>query len=280
MLRYTWFGTMLLLGLTASDSVADGKDDAPGPPTPAGWTAKSEGSSGWTFSVAPYLWGASLSGNASVGQIDADVDATFADILEQLNIGAMVLAEARYKRFGIFAHPFFIRTRSDNSGAIDTKVTNETTIIAGGVSYRVADFEIGELVEGQPVKIGIEPYAGVRWTHLRLEIKLKEGNIPIKGNLPQTDQSESWLDPIVGSRFFVNFTDRWILATAADVGGFSVGTDYSWNAQGYVGYRSSLFGVPTTYTVGYRALHQKYDSNNFDWDVTQQGPILGAVFKF
>lgn len=265
MLRSAWSATTLVLGLAASGAVAG---------EPAGHTE------GWSFSVAPYIWGAGLDGKARVGQFDADVDASFGDILKQVNIGAMVLAEARYKRLGIFAHPFFIRTRSDSDGAIDTELTNDTLIVAGGVSYRVADFALGELVEGQPVRIGITPYAGFRWTYLRLEVELKEGSQPVEGHLPQTDRSEAWIDPIFGSRFSLELTDRWILATAADVGGFGVGTDISWNAQGYVGYRSSLFGVPTTYTAGYRALHQNYDRNDFKWDVTQQGPILGAVFRF
>jgi hypothetical protein len=251
------------------------------PAAPAGSTAfaPDEGG-GWTFTLAPYLWAAGLNGTAGLGRIDADVDASFGDILKDLNIGGMALVEARHDRLGFFANSLFIRTKADSSGAIDTKVTNDTTIIAAGVSYRVVDFDVGELVEGQPVTIGIEPYAGARWTHLRLEIELRQGNRPVPGHLPQADKSRDWVDPIVGTRVHVNFTDNWVLSGAADVGGFGVGTDVSWNAQGYVGYRDTLFGVPVVYNVGYRALYQNYDHDNFKWDVLQQGPILGTVFKF
>jgi hypothetical protein len=188
--------------------------------------------------------------------------------------------EARHGRLGFFANPLFSRMKSDSSGAIDTQVTNDPAIIAAGVSYRIVDFGVGELVEGQPVRIGIEPYAGARWTHLRLEIELKQGNQPAPAHLPQVDKSQNWVDPIVGTRVHVNFTDHWVLTGAADVGGFGVGSDISWNAQGYIGYRTTLFGVPVIPSVGYRALYQNYDRDSFKWDVIQQGPILGAAFKF
>ena len=32
--------------------------------------------------------------------------------------------------------------------------------------------------------------------------------------------------------------------------------------------------------AGYRALHQDYDHNDFEWDVTMHGPVLGAVLRF
>jgi len=241
---------------------------------------RSDEKGGWTFSFAPYLWGAGLNGKAGVGRTDVDVDASFADILKDFNIGGMAFMEARHGRLGFFGNPLFIRTKSDSSGAVDTKVTNDTTIIAAGVSYRVVDFEVGELVVGQPVRIGIEPYAGARWTRLRLEIKLKQGNQPSPVHLPQVDKSQNWVDPIFGTRVHVSFTDHWLLTGSADVGGFGVGTDISWNAQGYVGYRDTLFGIPVIYSAGYRALYQNYDRNNFKWDVNQQGPILGTVFQF
>jgi hypothetical protein len=41
-----------------------------------------------------------------------------------------------------------------------------------------------------------------------------------------------------------------------------------------------LFGRPTTLLVGYRALYQNYYRNNFEWDVTMHGPVIGTVTRF
>ena len=63
-------------------------------------------------------------------------------------------------------------------------------------------------------------------------------------------------------------------------GGFGVGSDFTWNAQAYVGYEISLFGRPTTLLVGYRALYQDYHHNDFEWDVTMHGPVIGTAVRF
>src|SRR5687768_10059028 len=58
--------------------------------------------SGWTFTVAPYLWMAGIEGSiAQFGFAPVDVDASFIDILENFDIGAMAVAEARNGPFGI-----------------------------------------------------------------------------------------------------------------------------------------------------------------------------------
>jgi hypothetical protein len=94
------------------------------------------------------------------------------------------------------------------------------------------------------------------------------------------DDSETWVDPIVGTRFAVDLAERWAITGEADVGGVVAGSDLSWNVQGYLGYRTSVFGQPTNFAIGYRALYVDYDHNEFKWDVTQHGPILGAVLRF
>jgi hypothetical protein len=68
---------------------------------------------GWTFSVAPYFWAAGLSGE--VGQFGlppVDVDASFGDIVDHLDFGAMAIGEARYGRYSIFGDIMYSRFRA------------------------------------------------------------------------------------------------------------------------------------------------------------------------
>jgi hypothetical protein len=51
---------------------------------------KSDGQSTWKFYVAPYVWTLAANGNVTVRGITADVDISFNDIRDQLNIAAMV----------------------------------------------------------------------------------------------------------------------------------------------------------------------------------------------
>lgn len=52
-------------------------------------------------------------------------------------------------------------------------------------------------------------------------------------------------------------------------------------ATGIVGYR---FNDSTSMYAGYRAVSWDYDdgsgSNNFEWDVTLHGPMLGFGYRF
>jgi hypothetical protein len=51
---------------------------------------KSDGQSAWEFYVAPYVWTLAANGNVTVKGIKADVDISFNDIRDQLNIAAMI----------------------------------------------------------------------------------------------------------------------------------------------------------------------------------------------
>lgn len=227
----------------------------------------------WTFAVAPYLWAISLDGTAKVKGIEADVDVPFSDALKDLSFGAMLLVDARRGRFGIGVNGVFTRVSPDDEvGPIEIDVTSDLAQLGVGPYYRVVEWQFGESASGRPLRVIVEPTAGVRLNHLRLELEVRRGR--------QFDDSETWVDPIIGTRFAVDLAERWMLSGEADIGGFGVGSDFAWNVQGFLGYRASVFGQPTTFTIGYRALYVDYDHNDFKWDTTQQGPILGAVLRF
>jgi hypothetical protein len=138
--------------------------------------------------------------------------------------------------------------------------------------YRVVEWTYRTSSSGKPLRLIVEPEAGFRYTYLRAELEVRGGR--------SVDQNESWVEPLVGSRFGIDLADSWTLAAEANVGGFGMGSDFAWNAQAFLGYQTSIFGQPTTLALGYRALHQDYDHNNFKWDVTMHGPALGAVLRF
>lgn len=76
----------------------------------------------WTVLAAPYLWAAALDGNAKVAGVQADVDVSFTDTLEDLSFSGMAIVEARKGRFGFAFNPLFVRTNSDaRTGSLDAK---------------------------------------------------------------------------------------------------------------------------------------------------------------
>ncbi|MDG2272130.1 MAG: hypothetical protein P8L39_07500 [Halioglobus sp.] len=231
----------------------------------------------WVTWVAPYLWGLSLNGDAQVGDKTADVDVSFSDILDDINVGAMGFLDGRKDRIGYFINPIYSRlTAKENVDGEKVDVTNDSAILAIGGYYRWIDTSVTGRNGGGTGRLVVEPYGGVRWTYLRVEVDVEgEG---------QGDESENWLDPIIGSRLMYVWDSRWDVALAADVGGFGIGSDSAWNMHLLVGYRLQLFGRDAIIRGGYRALHQEYETGSgrstFKWDVTQEGPIAGIALKF
>ena len=72
-----------------------------------------------------------------------------------------------------------------------------------------------------------------------------------------------------GSGFFVN---AW-----GNVGGFGAASDLTWDVYGGVGYEWNGW---LSSIIGYRHLEVDYDHEGFLYDVSQSGPIIGAVLRF
>ena len=225
----------------------------------------------WHFAVTPYAWFTSLSGNARVRGQSATVDSSFGDIWDKLNIGAFIEAEARKGRFGIYSNFQYANLESDSTVAgIGIETTSETLIIGFGGFYRLGPWDLSGAAGPS---VTVDPLVGGRFTYLDAEIDLQ--------GFRSFGDSVSWVDPIIGARTIWSLTDRWSLVAAGDIGGFGVGSDFTWSALGVVNYRFNLFGDrDASVLAGYRALSQDYESDGFKWDVVQKGPVLGLTVRF
>jgi hypothetical protein len=227
----------------------------------------------WTFVVAPYLWAASMDGHAAVGDVKADVDLPFSDLLKDLSGGLMLAVDLRKGRFGIGVNGLFARVSPDSDvGPIEIDTTSDSAQLAVMPYYRLVEWQYRVSASGKPMRLVISPEAGFRVTYMRTEIEIRRG--------PTFDSSETWVDPLIGSRIALDLTDRWTIGGEGNFGGFDVGADFTWNAQALVAYRATLFGRATTFGFGYRALYQDYHHGNFEWDVTMHGPFLGTAIQF
>jgi hypothetical protein len=227
----------------------------------------------WTVSVAPYLWLSSMDGNATVGGVKSDVDVPFSDLLKDLSGGFMTAVDVERGRFGIGVNGLFARVSSDaDVGSTEIDITSDSGQLAIMPFYRLVEWQYGVSSSGAPLRLVVAPEAGFRLTYMRTELEIRRG--------PTVDSSENWVDPLIGSRIGLGLTDRFAIIGEGNLGGFDVGSDFTWNAQAYLGYRTTLFGRPTTFLVGYRALYQDYHHRDFEWDVTMHGPVIGTAVRF
>lgn len=223
----------------------------------------------WEVVLAPYVLFASINGDVAIGRVNAQpVDVSFGDILKNLQFGFMLHSEVRKGAWGVMLDAFYAKLGSDLStplgGVLDVNV--QELVFEALLSRRFA------LPKGS-----IDAYAGIRYWDLDLDLEL-EGLVN-----RAADRGDSWVDPVIGSRLIQYVADDWFLMLRGDIGGFGMGSDFSWNVQGGVGYEvSDLFSLVAQYkALGVDYQNDEEGSPDFLlYDAITHGPLLGFVFRF
>jgi hypothetical protein len=86
----------------------------------------------------------------------------------------------------------------------------------------------------------------------------------------------SWVDPYVGARARFAVTERFFIGGRADVGGFGVGSEFTWQAFAGLGYAVSNH---VDLEAGWRHLAIDYDGGDVVFDATISGLVLGLGIR-
>ncbi|UCG86637.1 MAG: hypothetical protein JSW71_22515 [Gemmatimonadota bacterium] len=241
-----------------------------------GVAAQDRGDPDWYFVLAPYLWFSNLDGAVSLGlppddQVAGPYVVPVGD--EKLERSWLVRAEVGKGK---------LRAWLNASGA---KLENSTVfMLEGDPSDSTAgtyDFSwhTGELYAAYQVGAftttnAIELYAGARY--------MRHKQILTPSGDQATTIDESWIDPVIGSRFYTELGRRFWVTFNGDIGGFSVGSDFTWSIGGELGFR-----VLKPLDVSMRYNYQEIDYDNrkdgadaYRWsNGVQQGWFFGAIIK-
>jgi hypothetical protein len=206
----------------------------------------------WRFSVEPYVWLARIDGTASAEDSPtASVESTY-----QLDSAFFLAAEARRGEDGpgFLADGLHLRV-SDDDGALHTRIG------AGMV-------EAG-LVWPAGFAKGLDVLAGLRFVELDLDLDL--------AGVRAGSGSADWVDPWIGARERIPIGGAWSAILRGDVGGFGVGSEFSW--QAILGVRAAC-GDHVLVDVGYRALGIDYEDKDLSFDAVVHGPVVGLAITF
>lgn len=231
----------------------------------------------WVVSVAPYAWAAGLSGDVGLfGREPIDLDMKFSDILDDLKFAAMGVVEAHNGTFGIFGDIMYVHTEAGQG--IKRTVANVPVALKATVdTENIAATLMGEyrLINDEAVKLDL--MAGARLWHVANDIsaELKADGTEVAAL--SGDDSETWVDPMVGLRGRVNTETPLFLEGWGLIGGAGIGSDLVWDVMGGVGYQWTS-GFSTV--IGYRAMGVDYSHDGFVYDVVEQGAFVGGVFTF
>lgn len=219
----------------------------------------------WQHEVAPYIWGAAMDGRSGIGTTVVDVDASFSDILDDLEMGFMGMYRGTNGRYSIMVDAVFMglgRTGTGPSGFVKGDVDVDQTTLEADFGYA--------LTEQSYV------FAGVRYVDLSLETSAVG---PLGSRRREADKS--WVDPVVGAQFTLPMSDQWSLNLRGDVGGFGVGADIALQGVATLRWQATeRLGV----LAAYRYMDIDYEDGDgidkFIYDMSISGPALGLVFTF
>jgi hypothetical protein len=247
----------------------------------------------WTLSFTLYGWLAGLDGTTTVKGRAADVDVNPFEVLEHLDgVPWMSYVEGRAGRFALYNDIFYAplgvdasRVRSLDRLTLDAAlgVDIEQIIVEVGAAYEIA--RLGSYT-------ALDVLAGARYWRQEVDINLAltvtvetAGLTLSRGRAIARAGAVDWVDPLVGLRVRHQLAPGQELVLRGDIGGFGVGSEFSWNALAAYSFRIGVYsGATFSGMLGYRALSVDFEKgsgvNRYDYDVVQHGPILGLTVSF
>jgi hypothetical protein len=237
--------------------------------------AQDRGNPDWHFTLAPYVWFSNLTGAQTLNlphdhQVAGPAVVPVGDTL--LETGWLVRAEVGKGRWRGWLNVSGATVADDAELHLesDPSVTTSGTY---DLSWYTGELYAAVQVGAFTTTNAIELYAGGRY--------MRHKQILTSGS--ETDTiTETWFDPVIGSRFFVEMGGRFWATFNGDIGGFGVGSDFTWSLGGELGFR--IF-KPLDISMRYNYQEIDYDNRRTGADAyrwsngVQQGWFLGAIIK-
>ncbi len=197
------------------------------------------------------------------------VDASFSDILDNLNIALSLHTEFHRGKWAFVIDPTYLSLEIDVElpAPVTPKADIDIWLVEAWGSYKFIEHW--------------EALAGARYQDQ--DVKMTGlGTVPIppapSGGFPDPlNIADNWLDWFAGIRFNYPFGEKWFVIGRGDVT-FAGDSDSGYNLELFFNRR---FGKNKALVLGYRYLEDDYDNApEYTWDVKQQGPVIGYTWAF
>lgn len=218
----------------------------------------------WTGQVTAYGWGSGVKGDFTpvTGAPTLSFDKSLSELLEDLDGAFFMTGLARRGDVVIFGD--YTYSSSSREGLVPPgipasgELTMQSLTVAAGLRFDVA--------EGGTIDV----LGGLRSWKIKGRVTVPLAGVDIA-------PEQTFIDPIFGLRANAVLSDRWSVLGYADIGGFGVGSDQTWQAAVTANYRATdnLF-----LSAGWRELYVDYAKSGTEFDGSMAGPIVGATFTF
>ena len=225
----------------------------------------------WHYLADVYIMFPYLNGETGVGSaLTVPVDAGPGDIFSNLKMAAMFYLEARTDKWAITSDLVYMN--------LNQEITPGKLVHSGEVGLKQNIWEVAGLYRILPFW---EAGVGGRLNYLQTNINARKNVLPGGTEEVSGLHDAVWFDPIVVTRLSTDINDEWLFQFRGDLGGFGIGSDFSYQLQAYAGYRfNKLFQL----SAGYRFLSTDYkkqaDYTQFVFDMNESGPVIRFGFNF
>jgi hypothetical protein len=237
------------------------------------WAAAAQAEEGsksdWQFATTMYVWVSDLEGNLrTAGEVQpVAVDLSYGDVLKHLKLAGMGALQARKGRLIFMADLNYVHLGADKGiGIRDDDLLDAELDAAVFTGTALAGYRAVE------DKVDLDLMAGGRLVISDNDLKLSGPQRTVEG-----DVTESWVDPIVAAHLGIPVSSKTTLGIYADVGGFGMASDFTWQTVIGVQHRLSRHWH---LSGGWRHYAVDYKKGYFLYDVKQSGPILGVRYDF
>lgn len=239
-------------------------------------------------SFTPFLWALSIEGDARIANFSAPLDISFGDVLEEADTLLPLMARVAV---GTDDWSLFLTTTYLRIGLEERRGSIAIVDVEADLTADLAWFEIGGSLllyeedltpetDDRGGELRINGLAGARITSIGLEIDADASVIGIPVGSASEEFNETWVEPFIGVGGSYHISDRTSLGLSGSVGGLGIGSDMAWQVLAAVSWEFQTLGNPSQLSLGYRALGQEYESDEFAWDAVVHGPIFGVEIRF
>jgi hypothetical protein len=227
----------------------------------------------WRHTVLFYGMGAAIDGEAQIGDLVVPVDVSISELFDALEFGAMAAYRADNGTWSVTVDATFMGLGGSHEG--------ERGLVKGDVD--VDQFTLMATL-GRRWTEHVEVLASLAYFDLSADLKLTT-TAPASGDVTvrEASQDASWVDPLIGLQYNVPFADRWRFNLRGDIGGFGVGSDFSYQVLANFGWQAT---DAVRVVFGYRVIGFDYEdgsrgSSGYQrFDLTEQGPLAGVAWQF
>ena len=260
----------------------------------------------WRFNATGYAWLVGMTGSVTARGQTIDTNASFLDLVQKSNtlVGLMGYFEADKGQVGVYVDLVYSKL---NFSASQTAYRNPLPALRisasayAALSYELFIAEVGGVYElahwthSETSRTSLDGLLAFRYWNNSIQASFDaDVNFDV-GRRFRFDRSFGlavaradaiqWVDPILGFRLKHQFTQHQEMMVRADIGGFGLGSQFTWQAVAVYGYGWQLDGgQKITAMLGFRALGVNYSSGWGDDTVgineILYGPIVGVSYKF